>query len=458
MRIGNVNTHPVYTPVPSTLMPVAFGMETFNGSVASQLGVMEDLLFNLGYVAFLSNPLHAIDITPDAEKKKKDCVKGLGKTSDTSCARHVLITQEFQNVDAAIPFHGELDSQVVVAFNQRIYSLEYHDNIDIPRTSARCEELSSGPAAYMICMRNAPDGSIEAAMISCPASLVSQGQCERNTTWKSNRGFTTSLSASFLNATVSYERTDGRVLLHEDQTDTKPTMIDASELLDALTVLLNASYIPPNSSLSNPILGTPTHSFGRLIAGHNYRISKIMETSPEYFVRGTNAIQSILAITLFYCQNGVLGQTVMPFVSNSTSVKSYYSDGAFSKQNDNAYVALANIQYKVKVGRATLIAYTVVGGVTLFVCVTALVIGSLLELVKFDAEPTLWPALDFYTQCRVEDQNGKIVPAHKRVELAWIHDGRQLFKEIEGLRVTRRKRGHGPLPEPGADLERRGDG
>jgi hypothetical protein len=56
--------------------------------------------------------------------------------------------------------------------------------------------------------------------------------------------------------------------------------------------------------------------------------------------------------------------------------------------------------------------------------------------------------LDFYTQCKVQDDNGKVIPVHNRVEMAWIHDGKKLFKELTALKVTRRKRGHGPGPEP----------
>ncbi|KAF2676298.1 hypothetical protein K458DRAFT_410522 [Lentithecium fluviatile CBS 122367] len=455
--MSRVSTHSVFTPISSTVTPITFGMEPFNGSLASRMGVWQDIMFNVNYVSFLSNPLRAIDVTPDAEKKKTDCVHGVSVTANTTCERHLLITGEYNMVEANTPKHEGLEDQVALFTNQQVYSLDYRDNVKIIKDGLRCEQFTAGPGSYVLCTRNTPDGFIEAAMRPCPAKLVFKRQCTEETSWKEARGFTTSLRPSLLKATVSYDRTDGRILSHETLTEPNLVPINASDLLDAMTVLLNTSLVPPNSSETNPILGAPNHFFGRLIVGHNYRISKLMEENPGSIVKGTNALQSIIAITLFYCQIGILGQTVLAQFNNGTAINDYYTSGAFAKADPNTYFALADTHYMIEVGRATLIAYVVLGGVTLSICIIVLIIGSLIELAKLDAEPTLWPALDFFTQCKVQDFNGKVVPAHKRVEMAWIHDGKQLFKEIEGLRVTRRKRVHGPGSAPGVELDRRDD-
>lgn len=439
-----MNTHTIYTPLPETLAPVAFGMEPFNGSLAQQMGVWQDMMFNIAYVSFLSNPLHAIDITPEAEKKKHDCLHGTASTDNTTCSRHVLITQEYNQVEPSLPIRGGTQSQIALFTDQQVYSLDYRDNVEIVRSDSRCEQFTSGPASYMLCTRNALDGSVEAAMIPCPARLVMNNTCGQDASWKEARGFTTSMHPYFLNATVSYDRTDGRILSHETVTAPVPAALNASELLDAMTVLLDTSFVPPNSTESNPILGAQNHFFGRLIAGHNYRISKLMEKSPGAIVKGTNALQSIIAMTLFYCQSGILGQSVLAQFNSETPTKEYYTRGAFSKRDHSTYFALAETKYRIEVGRATLIAYATLSGMTLLICIIVLVIGSLIELAKLDAEPTLWPSLDFYTQCKVQDHNGKVVPVHERVEMAWIKDGKKLFKELNVLKVTRRKRGHGP--------------
>lgn len=415
-------------------------MESFNGSVASQLGVMEDLLFNFNYVTFLWNPMHAVDITPQSAQKES-CVKGVSTAANVTCPRQVLIAQEYQNVEANMPTMQHLDSQVVLSQHQQVYSLEYEDNIEISKYDLKCESFQSGPAQYRFCIRNADDNSIQAAMIPCPAELVTQEQCTQNTSWHSSPGFSTSLKPSFLNATVAYDRQDGHIIYHETETKAAPISINSTELFEAMKIILNATAPTGDDGEANPILGNSSHFFGRLIAAHMYRIGKLMQNSPSSARgKGSNALQAVLGITLFYCQNGVLGQTVLPFATNSSAKTSSSQAGAFEQQQKTALVALADTQYRIQVGRATLIAYIVLSGVTLLACLVALLVGSILELVKLDAEPTLWPALDFYTQCRVEEANGKVVPAHKRVELAWIYHGQELFNEIKNLRVKRRKR------------------
>ncbi|KAH7378281.1 hypothetical protein BKA66DRAFT_148319 [Pyrenochaeta sp. MPI-SDFR-AT-0127] len=450
--MSNVITETVYVAIDQTVKPMAFGMGQFNGSVASQLGVMEDMFFNMGYVSFLSNPLHSIDITPDSARPE-GCAKGMSLSTDQSCLHRVLITQELQNVNANLPLSRESDSQVILSSNQQIFSFDFHDNIEVARDNLKCKDLNAGPAWYTLCAGGADDGSILFTMVPCPANFVVNRQCANDTSWRSSKGFSTSLRVSYAHANVAYQRLDGRILWHETLSDSRLANVDASDLLNALNVILAtdnrvASPFTPDVSgnstevvPSNPILGSPTHFFGRLVAGHMYRIGRLkLSTSIEAHWRGTNALQNLLAITLFYCQNGVLSQTVLPFLSNSTAIPDFYGRGAFEQSEKSSLVSFATTRYKLKVGRGTLVAYIILSGLTLLICITALIFGSLLELVSYDAEPTLWPCLDFYTQCRVEDSNGKTMAAHKRVELAWIYDGRQMFREISGLRVRRRKR------------------
>ncbi|CAO2653937.1 Nn.00g106700.m01.CDS01 [Neocucurbitaria sp. VM-36] len=443
--MSNVNTELTYVAIDRTMMPMAFGMEPFNGSVASQLGVMEDMFFNFGYVSFLSNPLHAIDVTPEFARHG-GCAKGMALAPDQSCLHKVLIAQEYQNVNANLPLSRDSDSQVVLSTNQQVYFLEFSDNIKVLSGTQECKIFNAGPAFYSICIAGMQDGTINAMMTPCPANLVVNKQCANNTSWRSTRGFSTSFHASYVRTTVAYQRLDGRILWYTVQSKPRPANIDPLGMFNALSVILNTKSNKADEVPSNPVLGSPTKFFGRLVAGHMYRISRLnLSTSIEAHWRGTNALQNLLGITLFYCQNGVLSQTVLPFLSNSTEISNFYSNGAFEQSEKSSLVSFADTRYKLKVGRGTLYAYIVLSGVTLLVCITALVIGSLLELAKLDAEPTLYPCLDFYTQCRVEDTNGKIISAHKRIELAWIYSGRQMFKEIEGLRVTRRKRQAIPL-------------
>lgn len=424
---------------------MTFGMEAFNGSVASELLGMRDMFFNMGYVAFLSDPLHAIDTTPRSARHGH-CSRGMSLDQEHGCLRRLLLAQELQNVNANLPLSRESDSQVVLSMNQQVFSLEFQDNIETTKDDMKCKDFNSGPAWYTFCIGGDENGRIFARMVACPANLVVNQGCANDTAWRMSKGFSTSLELSYTYATVGYQRFDGRILWHEVESTPRPGSINASDVLDALGVILATNSTSPGLLPPNPILGSPTNFFGRLVAGHMYRVSRLNQsTNVEAHLKGTNALQNLLGITLFYCQNGILGQTVLPFVSNSTNITAHYGKGAFEKTPNTSLVSFADTWYKLNVGRATLYAYIALSGITLLICIIALIFGSLVELAKLDAEPTLYPTLDFYTQCRVEHGNGKVVSAHERVELAWIHDGRQMFRDIEPLRVRRRKRMARPL-------------
>jgi hypothetical protein len=158
MKIGNVSPVAVHVPIHETTQPFAFGMEPFNASVASQLGVMGDMLLNLNYANFLFNPLHAIDLGHTTTADKGGCVKGIALKAEDSCTRHFMITQELLIVEANLPLTQRLDSNIVLSANQQVYSLEYHDNIDVARDELQCETFRSGPASYRLCVGTTEEG------------------------------------------------------------------------------------------------------------------------------------------------------------------------------------------------------------------------------------------------------------------------------------------------------------
>ncbi|KAF2730899.1 hypothetical protein EJ04DRAFT_579546 [Polyplosphaeria fusca] len=451
--MSNVNTEVIYLPIASTVTPFSVGMEPFNASVASQLGVMEDMLFNIAYVSFLTNPLHAVDINSDFSSNRGDCEKGLSVSTNHSCTRHVMIAQELQNFEAGLPATPGEETSVLLSMNQQVYTMQFQDNIDISKNDLHCEDFHSGPGYYRICTSSGPNDWLHASMIPCPATLVANSSCTTDLSWHSSPGFTTALQPSLLNATISYDRQDGRILSYTPHTTPTRTPLPSPSLLSALTHILNTTLPGTAPPTTNPLLGPPTNFFGRLVTGHMYRISKLSLTHPSSRIKGTNALQSILAMTLYYSQNGVLAQTVLPFAPNASSPTTP-SRGAFAVSPTDSLLAYAQTRYRLRIGRGTLIAYGVLGGLAIVVCVVALVVGSVGELGGLEAEPTLWPAWDFFTQCRVEGEGGKVVGGEKRVEMGWIREGREVFREMGGLRVRRRKRvarGEGGMELPGVE-------
>jgi hypothetical protein len=120
---------------------------------------------------------------------------------------------------------------------------------------------------------------------------------------------------------------------------------------------LDTLFIPLYSSETNPLLGAPVHFFRRLILAHNYRISRLMENTPAAIAKDANALQSITAMKLFYCQHGILGWTLLAQVSDLDTMKEYSRHGAFSRRDESAYFALAETQYRMQLDRAVVTGY-----------------------------------------------------------------------------------------------------
>lgn len=72
-------------------------------------------------------------------------------------------------------------------------------------------------------------------------------------------------------------------------------------------------------------------------------------------------------------------------------------------------------------------------------CVSALTVGTITEWIHEEAEPTLYSALDFWTQCKVENEDRTAVKVQERDALAW-KTGQDLFREISAVKVVRRRR------------------
>jgi hypothetical protein len=231
-------------------------------------------------------------------------------------------------------------------------------------------------------------------------------------------------------------RSSGAIVSHHLSTSATPTKIQAPELLTALATLLNTTAGGPG--LSSLILGKPNGFFGRIVAAHLLRIGKLASLWSPSNTHGINALQSLLAMAIYFCQPGVLAGAVLPSTGNNTA-QIQQNLIAVIPLPVNTEMAFVRTRYRLKVGRATLIAYVVLCGLTLLECFCALVVGTIAEWVQKEAEPTLYPALDFWTQCRVEHEDGAVVKVQERDAMAW-KTGQDLFKGISAVKVVRRRR------------------
>lgn len=275
-------------------------------------------------------------------------------------------------------------------------------------------------------------------MIPCPQPIANKSSCLTNTTWHTSTGWSTSLKASFRNATVAYNRINNTIMSSRFISDPRPAQIDAADVRTALKSLLQTEYVASNASLSTPILGSPTHFFGRLIVGHMYRLSNMIESNPEINSRGYNAVQCLLAMSLYYCQLGTLAGTVLPFAATTSSLFSL-KDSLFTPDMPRTSIRLAEMKYELHIGRATKLAYICLGSITLLCCIVVLIYSTVRDLVSGGAETTLYPALDVLTNTKIVDDKTGMLAQWDTWDDLRNSRGRQWWHTLAGLKVLYRE-------------------
>jgi hypothetical protein len=124
----------------------------------------------------------------------------------------VFTTQDYNEIEASLPVRDGPKDQIARSKNRHIYSLEYWHNFEVTMDDSRCNESDAGPTSYELCIQDTPTGSPKAAMIPYHTQLVTKNGCRKDINWEDDRGCAAFLRTSFLDTTVSYQRTDGRIL------------------------------------------------------------------------------------------------------------------------------------------------------------------------------------------------------------------------------------------------------
>jgi hypothetical protein len=219
------------------------------------------------------------------------------------------------------------------------------------------------------------------------------------------------------------------------KSDPVPAPISAAGLLQALDVILETSPKNDNATISSSILGPQSNFFGRIVAAQMYRLTSMATAYSGVESKGVNAIQALLANVLYYGQPGSLAGTVLPFTGSSMPAT---SSAPFYASMPSTDFKLAVARYQLNVSRPTLLAYAILGGVTLSICISALVFTTFGDILEGGAETTLFPVLDFWTNCVVVDQQDWIVGWDR---MDWIRKSkaRKLFEALGPLKIVYRE-------------------
>lgn len=266
-------------------------------------------------------------------------------------------------------------------------------------------------------------------------SIAKEAKCLEDLSWQTSPGWSTNLVTSFRNATMVYGRLNGTILSHEFLGKSEVAApINSSELLRAYDTLFGNDLAGDLGDITAMLTGGSGQQFAGIVWGFLFSASLLSARSPAYNAEVITGLHALLAMPLYFFQLGVLSG--LRSVSTETSeILPPAVPLAFDAQRPNATISLAVMRYELVVGRATLIAYAALSGITLFLCFGALAISSVSKVGHAIPETTSFPTLDFCTNCDVRDLHGRIVGREEFDAIEERHRG-ELLREVGSLRVV----------------------
>jgi len=155
-------------------------------------------------------------------------------------------------------------------------------------------------------------------------------------------------------------------------------------------------------------LGAGDFLFPGLVSWFLNSVTTIAIENPAAATRGVNALQSLLAIPIYWCQTGMLERDSMVSLPGGDLLKNPDTLNITADVLRGSSIFLAVQQNEIAVGSATLIAYFSLSTFALTLCFVVLSIGMCTKRGKKIPDTSLFPALDFCTACVVTSRDGSL--------------------------------------------------
>jgi hypothetical protein len=159
-----VNINVIYHPTNDPGTTLNFGMGPFNATVATQLGIMQDLLLNRDYMLFLTDASRCVDVSPGRSNHQK-CAKGLSIDGNQTCTRTVSLNGALELVDSVLTSHlnDNPNADVFLSENQQVYLLEYTEGVAHSYNDVTdCRVFTSAITSYKLCIADIAPSTVVA--------------------------------------------------------------------------------------------------------------------------------------------------------------------------------------------------------------------------------------------------------------------------------------------------------
>ena len=407
--------------------PRSFGFQSFNSSVASLLAFSADQIFGVSMDEFLVNPRFVVDITP-VDRGNQSCSTGYDINKGQACTRNMFLPTS--GGSALDETHPEADLVVVqdaIGYQLEFSSLDEAFQFD---SVAHCHIYGTDLTAFQLCLRSAYDASIAASKCSsmdfwsgsqavglnyCAMIDGRNGSCLSSTEWAEAPGWRTMMEVTLRKADVAYSRRNNTIVTHSFKSGKNPAAVEAGDLLQAYNLLIDSkpSQVSSGSSSQDNTLndiielvfsGGDVDNISNTLAAL-VTVNKLSASIPSVFhvltltylssshraFRGSEILQNLLAIPLWYCSQNSTSNIVLSEVDPTTSLQSFTGN---ARQGPEIF--LARSEYNLTVGRWTVLAYAVLGGVAIVFCLIALTLATFHPRAASLPDFTFFPLFNFW--------------------------------------------------------------
>ncbi|KAH7317804.1 hypothetical protein BKA65DRAFT_108317 [Rhexocercosporidium sp. MPI-PUGE-AT-0058] len=405
-----------------TSEPVARGYSigSFNATLATLLQPLADGVFGTRFKDFLSDPDLVIDVSTNADRK--GCSNAHRNDTKMTCrsrffvpggieqfAPHLLVDNRFSGLD---------DVQPVLAKDLNGYHLEFQESESVVFDQQKdCIRQGYRLGAYQLCLKDVGAHRIATHLTPCPKSLAANMACMGNTTWPLEEGWGTTLSTYSRTADVTYNGLNGTILAHKFPNSTlTPVNIAAPELLQVFKVLFSPA--DPNSAYGTfltrlEIVGNkPVEPL--TIWQYFEGLAELSQKDNRVDRRAMIGLQSLLAIPIYHCQAKdfiELRQLLSAQVNNSAILETLGLDivNLFPIVEPDTDIYPALMSYTLEVGHGSLLAYIVLAGVTLSLCLGTNMAASFTNVGGRFRHMGPFPLLTQLCDCKTTYGNGTSV-------------------------------------------------
>ncbi|KAK6439564.1 hypothetical protein LTR95_004233 [Oleoguttula sp. CCFEE 5521] len=460
---GDVHNVADYLPIRTWTVAAGAGMDGFNASLAFLSAMQVDRVYGTTQVNnFLSSNELAIDVTPE-QQKTLSCEQLDYETTGAKCARTVFMPVAAPLELITAVYHSE--ASILTAYEMQGYVLTFGpgEGEQAWRFDQKqdCETLGRAEGAVRLCIRNTAANSVQAHLARADVSYHRANASIASHTPLKDRRASLIDATELLSAFNIYTQGSGAFshLLTQWLTN-RTTSTSTVDTGDSGAATISSVVDAIASAAANPTrkrqaIGSLPLDFSSLSSstadiGMNPLLPIIPFTMLETcFHLGdpssklasycTNFLHNFLAIPLYWCDNlipirATMGQGLVDFtdMAQDTATAEILESFMHSRGLDTATaqrlieetpdseVAIARLQYLVRVGQTSLLAYCIVTGAVLLICALALIWGS-----SVGAETGDLPLWDFVTLLEVQNYNGDLRDARARcVQPDLIVEGR----------------------------------